>query len=630
MATQTVYFNNPADITTLQNETSTLNSTVTSMSGSVASLNSSTSTLNSTVTSMSGSVSSLNTSTSTLNSTTTSMSGSVASLTYANAWSRGSFVSSDLIYTIPANCWTGALPSLVGPAQPVSVYKVVYYSSDSTTSSVQRVSASVFVPAVIAKTGSMVLNIKGLQPGNNTAAISWETYSNPTLQGGLAAAAANSLPKFNPASPADSTYGVIFPSTYAIEAGLGYIVCDADGFGMGVSQNDCVFNYMSQINPQVDLLRCLRNMYTSGISTQNALFGTAKSAYGGTGTTLPISVSSYSLGGIVAPGVVNEFSAGVSAVIPAAEASAFTFKRILCGGTQDGQNIVNLISNTNIGNFTINPTLLFLFSQIGANQPTHSLYADPEALSTYWPFWTDIDQKANIVQDITAVATLLAYSTAVYPPVALGGSGQYNAPSFGGPLGLTGADIRQIYRPEYTGAISRVLKNLHGWSNPNRPLYTLPSCGVVHLYSTLDETVCPYGYTGGAAVLNGIPIAQPAGNYNFDCASSLDKYMTVGDVDQVFGLYNFTGAGKTKSATEIFVNPSTGANAVADTIVSAVTATYLSTVSPTSNLYTRASVDLSGIIPYSPDLVGIADHQGFYLYYQTVIDGTLNLFTNAN
>ncbi len=60
MASQTVYFNNPSDITTLQNQTSTLNSTVTSMSGSVASLNTSTSTLNSTVTSMSGSVSSLN------------------------------------------------------------------------------------------------------------------------------------------------------------------------------------------------------------------------------------------------------------------------------------------------------------------------------------------------------------------------------------------------------------------------------------------------------------------------------------------------------------------------------------------------------------------------------------------
>jgi hypothetical protein len=472
----------------------------------------------------------------------------------------------------------------------------------------------------------MVLNIKGLQPGNNSAAIGWETYSNPTLQGGLTLAAANAIPKFDPSNPADATFGVIFPSTYAIEAGLGYIVCDADGFGLGVSQNDCVFNYMSQINPQVDLLRCLRNMYTSGISTQKALFGNA--VYNG--SSFPVTVSGYSLGGIIAPGVVNEFSAGVSAIIPAAEASSFTFKRILCGGTPDAQNSVSLLSHTAIGNFIMNPVNLFLFSQIGANQPTHSLYAQPEALATYWPFWTDIDQKANVTQDITAVATLLGYSTAVYPPVALGGSGQYNPPFAGGQYGITGADIRQLYRPEYTGAIGRVLKNLHGWSNPNRPLYTLPSCGVTHMYSTLDEVVCPYGYTGGASFLygNAGTITQQAG-YNFDCAAALDKYMTRGDVDLVYGLYNFTGAGKTQSASEIFVNPLTGAASVPDTIVAAVTSTYLTTLSPTSNAYTRIPVNFNTAVQFLP-ISGIADHSGFYLYYQTVIDGTLNLFSNAN
>ena len=593
MATQTVYFNNPADITTLQNQTSTLNSTVTSMSGSVASLN---------------------TSTTTLISTTTSMSGSVASLTYGNNWTRGQFVSSDLIFTIPANCWTGAVPSLQGPAQPVSVYKVVYYSSDSTTSSVQRVSATVYVPAAISKTGSMVLNIKGLQPGNNSACVGWETYSNPTLQAGLTAASLNLLPKFNPASPADATYGVIFPSIYAIEAGLGYITVDADGFGLGVSQNDCVYNYMSQINPQVDALRCLRNMYTSGISTQNALFGAARSAYGGTGTTLPVTVSGYSLGGIIAPGVVNEFSSGVSAIIPSSEASAFTFKRILCGGVQDGQNLISLISNTQIGNFTINPTLLFLFSQIGGNQPTHSLFAQPESLSTYWPFWTDIDQKANVTQDITAVATLLGYSLAVAPPSA---TYTYNPPSFGGVYGITGADIRQLYRPEYTGALARTLKNIHGWTNPNRPLYTLPNCGVAHIYSTLDETVCPYGYTGSAAVLNGVPIAQQAG-YNFDCASSLDKYMTVGDV--LLPYYNFTGAGKTASVTEVsFASDATAG------ITTAATAVYGATVSPTSNTYLRVPVNLNNALT-----LALADHGSFTIYYQSVIDAVLASLTNAN
>ncbi len=603
MATQTVYFNNPADITTLQNQTSTLNSTVTSMSGSVASLNTSTTTLNSTV---------------------TSMSGSVASLNYGNNWTRGQFVSSDLIYTIPTNCWTGPLPSLVGPAQPVSVYKVVYYSSDSTTSSVQRVSATVYVPQTISKTGSIVLNIKGLQPGNNSAAVGWETYSNPTLQAGLTVVSLNSsLPKFDPSNSTGATFGIIFPSTYAIEAGLGYIVADADGFGLGVSQNDCVFNYMSQINPQVDLLRCLRNMYTSGISTQNALFGAARSAYGGTGTTLPVTVSGYSLGGIYAPGVVNEFSSGVSAIIPASEASAFTFKRILCGAVQDGQNLINLISNTQIGNYIINPTLLFLFSQIGANQPTHSLFAQPESLSTYWPFWTDVDQKANVAQDIANIGTMLAYSTSVAPPSS---TYVYSGAFFGGPLGLTGADIRQLYRPEYTGAIGRVLKNLHGWTNPNRPLYTLPRCGVTHIYSTLDETLCPYGYTGSASVVYGIPIAQQAG-YNFDCGASLDKYMTFGDTDGF--LYNFSGANKGKTVTEIFVNPLTGANAVSDTIVAAVGATYATTVSQDSNAYTRIPVNFNTAVQFLP-ISGIVDHGGFYLYYQTVTNATLNLLTNGN
>jgi hypothetical protein len=56
----------------------------------------------------------------------------------------------------------------------------------------------------------------------------------------------------------------------------------------------------------------------------------------------------------------------------------------------------------------------------------------------------------------------------------------------------------------------------------------------------------------------------------------------------------------------------------------------ITTVSSTSNLYTRSAVDFSGIIPYVPTLSAIADHQGFFLYYQTVINGTLATLTNAN
>jgi hypothetical protein len=586
MATQTVYFNNPADITSLQT-------------------------------------------------TTTSMSGSVASLNYGNNWTRGQFVSSDLIYTIPANCWTGPLPTLQGPAQAVDVYKVVYYSSDSTTSSVQRVSASVFVPAAISKTGSIVLNIKGLNPGNNSTAVGWETYSNPLLQAALTAASLNlgpysTGPKPNPASPVDATYGIIFPSTYAIEAGLGYITCDADGFGLGVSQNDCVFNYMSQVNPQVDLLRCLRNMYTSGITSQKALFDNA--IYDG--SSFPVTVSGYSLGGIYAPGIANEFSANVSATIPATEASSFNFKRILCGAVPDGQNLISLLSNTNIGNFTVNPVLLFLFSNIGGNQPTHSLFAQPEALSTYWSFWTDIDQKANFSQDVANLAQLLGYSLEVAPPTS---TYVYTPAIPGGQYGFSGADIRQLYRPEYTGSLGRVLKNLHGWTNPNRPLYTLPTgTSVAHIYSTLDEVVCPYGYTGGAPCLYGGSKTQQVG-YNFDSAATLDRYMNAGDVGFY---YNFTGASRPVTFSEIAVDPTLGfssTGAVATSIFNS-TVSIASATTLKNNTYARIPVNFNDSYTFLntfapgqvPDLEAVANHGGFFLYYQTVINSSLNSFTNAN
>ena len=137
------------------------------------------------------------------------------------------------------------------------------------------------------------------------------------------------------------------------------------------------------------------------------------------------------------------------------------------------------------------------------------------------------------------------------------------------------------------------------------------------MYSTLDEVTCPYGYTGGAPVLNGVPIAQQAG-YNFDCAAALDKYMTVGDVGLPY--YNFTGAGKTKTVTEVSY-----ASDAAFGITTAATAIYTATVSPTSNNYIRIPVDLT-----NPGTLGVADHGNFTIYFQSVIDAVLATLTNAN
>ncbi len=545
MSTQTVYFNNPADITALQQ---------------------------------------------------------------SNTWSRGQFVSADLIYTVPAYCWTGPLPGNVGPAQPVNVYKLVYYSSDSTTTSVQRVSATVFVPqAGVSKTGSLVVYHKGLTTGNNVSAVSWETYANTTFQAAVTAASASNATKLNPTSTLSAGYAMFSPNVLANLAGLGYIVADADGFGLGVSQNDCVFNYMSNINPHVDMIRCLRNMYASSVTAQRNVFNGA--IYDA--NAFPITYVGYSLGGMFGVPAINEFSAGVSATIPSTESSKILFKRAIMGGSPDASTVSELVFNTNIGNYINNNTNTFLFSSAMANQPALAGIAQPDSLSTYWTFWQDIDQKPTLSADVAQVGTLLLYSYAVSPPTSAGTDGFYVPVSS---LGATGTDFRQLFKPSSTGTVSKLLKTtLAGWGNPNRPLYTLPSIGVTNVYSTLDEVCCPYGYTGGYNA----NYPQQAG-YNFDCASAMDKYMTTGE-SFLGGLVYFTGANKTKTVTEVTDTNGAGISTVATAVLSATTST-------SSNTYARIRVNLS-----TGGLSALGSHSTFGgTYFGTVVYSCLASLTNAN
>lgn len=531
----------------------------------------------------------------------------ITALQQANTWARGQFVSADLVYTVPANCWTGPLPGNCGPAQAVNVYKIVYYSSDSTTTSNQRVSATVFVPATVSKTGSLVVYHKGLTPGNNVNAVCWETYSNTTLQAALTAASASSATKLNATDSSSAGYTLFSPCNLSILAGLGYIVADADGFGLGVSQNDCVYNYMSNTNPHVDMIRCLRNMYISGVTAQRNVFNGA--VYDS--NAFPITYSGYSLGGMFGIPVINEFSAGVSATIPSSESSKFLFKRAIVGGTPDAYTIATLLSNTNIGNYIMNSTNTFLLSQVMANQPSLSAVAQQDSLATYWSFWQDIDQKPTQAADLAQMGALLGYSYSLNPPTSAGTDGYYIPNSS---LGLTGADYRQLFKPSATGTTAKILRTIAGgWSNPNRPLYTLPSLGVVNIYSTLDEVLCPYGYTGGYNA----NYQQQIG-YNFETPTALDPYMTTGE-SYLGGLLYFTGAGKTKSVTEITDANGTG-------IATAVTAVLTATTVSTSNVYSRVRINLIG-----GGLSSLGGHSTFgATYYQTVLYSTLATLTNAN
>ena len=148
-------------------------------------------------------------------------------------------------------------------------------------------------------------------------------------------------------------------------------------------------------------------------------------------------------------------------------------------------------------------------------------------------------------------------------------------------------------------------KTVTGWSNPNRPLYTLPSCSFTNVYSTLDELVCPYGFTGS---VSGVV---------YDTASTLDKYMTTGDIGTY---YSFTGAQKTKTVSE--VSYASDANIGIPTVSTAV---YVATVSPTSNNYLRIPVNLN-----NPATIALSDHGNFTVYFYTVVDSVLGTLNNAN
>jgi hypothetical protein len=133
------------------------------------------------------------------------------------------------------------------------------------------------------------------------------------------------------------------------------------------------------------------------------------------------------------------------------------------------------------------------------------------------------------------------------------------------------------------------------------------------LYSTLDDVFLPFGPTGGANA----NYQQQAG-YNFDSVAAFDKYMTVGDVGT---FSNFTGAGKTKSVTEVIFASDGNIG-----ITTATAAILAATTSTTGNNYLRIPVNLN-----NPATIALSGHGEFGgTYWATVIGAVLANLTNAN
>jgi hypothetical protein len=460
----------------------------------------------------------------------------VQTLNQNNNWSRGNPVSIELINTISANSATGSIWGWRGPTQAVKVYKMLYYSTPALESSVERFSATVYVPSTIS-TGAVLSAIFGLQPTDNETNVGWAFFGNDApynlwnqaaaydlIVPGLAALARGTPQGLTPAGYPTTVKGICSQNVYMpfmCCAAAGMVTVVADGVGFGQSVNIQTFNYLQNVYPAVDALRALRTLIVS----QPTIFNSYSFP-----SVLPVVYAGYSRAGIFGPAIANEFQSGVSPTLPPTEAALFRFDRIITGGIPNLYARVKEQCQTNL----YAPQDITFATLLGYNPTdtiTSSLWS-AHALQTIAPtvITSDFFQFTSFQ---TAVKNALFYDTANYPPTSTGyGLWSQYTPSDGVRI-----DLKQIFNAQALANPSYFAEYYtpnHGWTNNFRPLTKLTNIPVMEVNCLQDALVCNLD-TG------------------FDSATTLDVYMSTGPN---YGLVSYSGAGKSISATGI--NVSTG------------------------------------------------------------------------
>jgi len=513
MSTQTVYFTNPTVISDLQSSVSTNTSNI------------STNTSNVTV----------------LQSTTTSMSGSIASLNDNNKWSRGTPVSMELISTIPVNSSTGPIWSWNGPSQAVKVYKLTFYSTVGTDYSVERYSATVYVPTTIS-TGTVCCFMQGITPSDNEFYTGWQHFGTGdygTWWQSLAYGALAPVARGSPLGSAPAAHGgaVIALGNYNqpllnTSAASQMVLINPDPIGFGDSQNISPWEYFNFTYPTVDALRSLR----LAILRQPTLFNSFSFP-----TVLPIFLAGYSRGGIFAPAVMNEFQIlnpslppyTVSPTMPLAEANKFTFTKCFVGGVNDARTrLINQLEN----NWYI-PKELFTVMLLAFN-PIETINQNiwtPHALKTITPLLSSADYS-QFAQLLGKIDTVIRVDASVYPPDSTGYGlwSEYTGPSGGFSNGFI--DLRQIFKVEYLQnptLFSEYFRLNHSWSNQIRTLQKLNNIPIATASCYQDLIVSTINPNDGSLI--------------YDSSVALDVYMSTGALYGEGTSYQITATGALKT-----------------------------------------------------------------------------------
>ena len=490
----------------------------------------------------------------------------INNLQQSNNWSRGQLVSADLVYTVAANSCTGALISTIGPAQDINVYKVIYYSSNSAYSTtVERVSGTMYVPETVSKTGVLsyaratIFNTSDSELGYNLfPSATWNALT-PEQRGVLPLEAIGQM----------------------ITAGKGYITLVADGFGLGVSQNKIPYTqYYTEINPQVDLLRAFKSLVVSNDSRLNG------ATYP---PSLPILQYGYSLGGIFSPCIANEFQPGVSSTITPTEADGFSFQRIVLGAPVAVVPYLDFIRDnapSDNSKYIVNTLWSYVLPlSLAGNPVMQAATAKPSAIG-------NILQVYN--QDFTnSTSDLLNEVIQGYAYDYTLNASQYISEGIAIPFqnGMTGMDVRQLCYTTGPNSIFNFSSLFQNYSMANnlRPLYSLQNIPITAVYSNQDELILP--------LFNASSTGVDFGNY-------WDRYMSTGVVGTGF---SYTGAGKT-----INVDIDTKIAGVND-----IPAVPLAILNQSGNTYNRFRINTQ----YLPS--GISNHSGFGFYYYVYVNLTL-------
>ncbi len=474
------------------------------------------------------------------------------------------------------------ITNIAGPAQDVDVYQVIFYSTTADDNATVQVSGSLVVPKAVSKT-TLLSNRPGATSQTNDEFVClWQA-----LEDGV-------WDTLTPAQRATSF------SASPILAGLGYIVIQADPFGLGINQGKAkLLDYFPETYPMVDMLRAIR---------------TTLPKYGFIGSIEPVNVIQYgySNGGIYGMATINELQPGVNPNIPPAEAAQFNFIRGIFGATPSTYPIFNgyLQAYNNGGGASTGTTGTQATLEVAGlasfyfNNSKHTRASLRDSWATQVASIYDGDWFGTNAVTNAKLGGQISLNTKTYPPTSLGGSnGEYTIIA-ACPEGFF--DIRQaINFPVLQNQVYNTL-NTHGWTNMYRPLNTLPAGVKISLvYSSVDQVTCPSNTPANYAAGVGI-----------DSCAALDPYMSTGPVYVgILGSTSYPGAGRNIVAnTSSSVATAGGRSAIATSIINQTATNYL-----------RFRIEPSGLpgFPNPTAYLVSGSHGGFANYFFDIVISAL-------